>query len=283
VAIGGEYLGIYPRASPGGWRIVGRTSLAMFDDASQSSLLHPGDRVRLVRSTDSAFAVVPPPLAAALPRLAVVDPGSFHVGVQRAAGSGLPDRAGLMGIPRAGAADDLSHRIGNRLVNNTDDAPSLELTHLGGTKPAVLRVVEPSRLAITGAASDACALDDHPAPSWGGFLAGAGRTLIVPPPPATVGCRIYVSAGPDRTPPATSPRLDAMAVSDTRRVLSRRVLRITQGPQWNDSRRESEPCSSRPSSHSQREAIARGFASRRDLMPIPACTARCARRPCCLA
>ena len=49
VALAGPYAGIYPSASPGGWRLVGRTDLALFDvDRDPPALLTPGVRVRLV-------------------------------------------------------------------------------------------------------------------------------------------------------------------------------------------------------------------------------------------
>lgn len=47
VAIAGEYSSVYPSASPGGWRLLGRTSLAVWDvDRAQPNLLTPGTRVR---------------------------------------------------------------------------------------------------------------------------------------------------------------------------------------------------------------------------------------------
>jgi KipI family sensor histidine kinase inhibitor len=50
VAIGGNQTGIYPRESPGGWRLLGRTPLVLFDAARASpALLAPGDRVRFQR------------------------------------------------------------------------------------------------------------------------------------------------------------------------------------------------------------------------------------------
>jgi len=46
VGIGGEMTGIYPAASPGGWRLIGRTPLVLFDAARERpSLLASGDRV----------------------------------------------------------------------------------------------------------------------------------------------------------------------------------------------------------------------------------------------
>lgn len=50
VAIAGEYTGVYPCESPGGWHLIGRTSVALFDPAEASpARLAPGDRVRFIR------------------------------------------------------------------------------------------------------------------------------------------------------------------------------------------------------------------------------------------
>jgi len=47
VAIGGQQTGIYPQALPGGWQLIGRTPVRLFDLAVASpSLLQPGDHVR---------------------------------------------------------------------------------------------------------------------------------------------------------------------------------------------------------------------------------------------
>ena len=49
VGIGGAQTGIYPLVSPGGWQLIGRTSLELFDpSAAEPTLLRPGDRVRFV-------------------------------------------------------------------------------------------------------------------------------------------------------------------------------------------------------------------------------------------
>jgi KipI family sensor histidine kinase inhibitor len=49
VGLAGTYAGIYPTASPGGWRLVGRTGTPLFDVAAEPpALLGPGTRVRLV-------------------------------------------------------------------------------------------------------------------------------------------------------------------------------------------------------------------------------------------
>ena len=47
VGIGGTQTGIYPRISPGGWNIIGRTPLRLFDvQRVPAALFHAGDRVR---------------------------------------------------------------------------------------------------------------------------------------------------------------------------------------------------------------------------------------------
>ena len=49
VGIGGEQTGIYPLVSPGGWQLIGRTSIELFDPKNEPpTLLRPGDRVRFV-------------------------------------------------------------------------------------------------------------------------------------------------------------------------------------------------------------------------------------------
>jgi KipI family sensor histidine kinase inhibitor len=49
VGIAGGLTGIYPRPSPGGWRIIGRTEVRLFDPpAAEPALLRPGDKVRFV-------------------------------------------------------------------------------------------------------------------------------------------------------------------------------------------------------------------------------------------
>jgi KipI family sensor histidine kinase inhibitor len=47
VGLAGEFTGVYPRSSPGGWRLIGRTDEVLFDPkADRPARLAPGDRVR---------------------------------------------------------------------------------------------------------------------------------------------------------------------------------------------------------------------------------------------
>lgn len=57
VGIAGTQAGIYPQATPGGWRLLGRTPLVLFDAQREpSALLTPGDRVRFVAVSHAEFA-----------------------------------------------------------------------------------------------------------------------------------------------------------------------------------------------------------------------------------
>ncbi|HEY2288594.1 MAG TPA: allophanate hydrolase subunit 1 [Streptosporangiaceae bacterium] len=52
VALGGEYTGVYPRASPGGWQVIGQTDAVMWDSGRDpAALLTAGDRVRFIDVT----------------------------------------------------------------------------------------------------------------------------------------------------------------------------------------------------------------------------------------
>jgi KipI family sensor histidine kinase inhibitor len=53
VGLAGAQTGIYPRESPGGWQIIGRTDEVLFDASrTPPARLAPGDRVRFVASPD---------------------------------------------------------------------------------------------------------------------------------------------------------------------------------------------------------------------------------------
>jgi inhibitor of KinA len=57
VGIGGAQTGIYPLRSPGGWNLIGRTPLKLFDPTKNPpAVLRPGDRVRFGVITREQFA-----------------------------------------------------------------------------------------------------------------------------------------------------------------------------------------------------------------------------------
>ncbi len=59
VGIGGAQTGVYPLESPGGWRIIGRTPLMLFDPNRQPpALLQAGDRVRFETVSEAEFVAM---------------------------------------------------------------------------------------------------------------------------------------------------------------------------------------------------------------------------------
>lgn len=56
VGIAGAQTGIYPFDSPGGWNIIGRTPLKVFDSGSPHAVLfQPGDQVKFIPITKAEF------------------------------------------------------------------------------------------------------------------------------------------------------------------------------------------------------------------------------------
>ena len=61
VGIGGAQTGIYPRKSPGGWNLIGRTPLRLFDVQRESpAMLRAGDQVRFRKISREEFDSFPP-------------------------------------------------------------------------------------------------------------------------------------------------------------------------------------------------------------------------------
>ena len=117
VALAGPYAGIYPGASPGGWLLVGRTDLVLFDVAADPpARLGPGTRCGWWRRD--------PPR----PLIEVLRAGALTT-VQDL---GRPGWAHL-GVPRSGALDPAALRLANRLVGNPEHAAGLEITLTGCT------------------------------------------------------------------------------------------------------------------------------------------------------
>lgn len=59
VGLAGRQTGIYPTEAPGGWQIVGKTPLKMFDaQRTETSLLKPGDEVRFRAIGADEFKII---------------------------------------------------------------------------------------------------------------------------------------------------------------------------------------------------------------------------------
>ncbi len=150
VGIAGRQTGIYPRESPGGWQLIGRTAVKVFDTSrTQPALFAPGDIVRFrpVSSSDAVPSNDAPRASATrienISRaIAVIRPGLFTT-IQDRGRWGQQASA----VPVSGAMDLVSHRVANLLVGNGDDAATLEVT-LAGPE---LRIEQETRVAIAGA------------------------------------------------------------------------------------------------------------------------------------
>jgi KipI family sensor histidine kinase inhibitor len=171
VGIGGPYTGIYPAAMPGGWRLIGQTSVRLFDpEAARPALLSPGDVVRFERVRAEELAPFSPVArrrsTQGRPAFRVVAPGLFAT-IQG------PPRYGLAfsGIPSGGAMDLRSLAFANALLGNEGNAPALEIA-LAGPE---LEAVAATDVAIAGADFET-ELDGSPAPA-GVFRISAGSRL----------------------------------------------------------------------------------------------------------
>ncbi len=174
VGLAAGFTGAYPRATPGGWRLIGTTRARLFDpDAASPALLAPGTRVR-IRAAAPVTASPPPAAVAGVapgsgprPDITVLAPGP-QATVQDL---GRPGRASL-GVAAAGALDRPALRLANRLVGNDEGAAGIEVT-LGGFRAVASRDLW---FALTGAIGPAT-LDGRAVPLGAAVRWAAGAEL----------------------------------------------------------------------------------------------------------
>jgi KipI family sensor histidine kinase inhibitor len=132
VALGGAFSAVYPRQSPGGWQLIGRTSARMWDLERESpALVRPGDTVRYVAVREVVELQEPVSAADAAPAGANSDAPDEGLVVMSAGLQSLVEdlgRPGLgdLGVSTAGAADQQSARQANRIVGNEPGAAVVE-------------------------------------------------------------------------------------------------------------------------------------------------------------
>jgi len=129
VAVAGAQAGIYPFASPGGWQVLGRTGLGLFDPSqARPALLRSGDRVRFVPVTNLQTAEkIPSSEEPCGPRwIEVIRPGA-RTTVQDLGRPGYESS----GVSPGGAVDRQALRTANLLVGNEQGAAVLELCVTG--------------------------------------------------------------------------------------------------------------------------------------------------------
>lgn len=150
VGIAGRQTGVYPRESPGGWQLIGRSAVKVFDvTRDRPSLFAPGDTVRFtpVASQVTAYGVETRLARESGPlnssrTITVTRPGLLTT---------IQDRGRwghqASGVPVSGAMDLVAHRVANLIVGNRGDAATLEVTVAGPE----LRMEQETRIAVTGA------------------------------------------------------------------------------------------------------------------------------------
>lgn len=180
VGIGGAQTGVYPCASPGGWNLIGRTALALFDASrSEPACLNTGDRVRFVPVARADFPVIEKTSAVlpGEPAIRVLRPGVL-CSVQDLGRSGWR----TIGVGPGGSADEMAARVANLLVGNSEDAAGLEFTLTGPE----LRFERDAWIAIGGGEFAGFA-------SWTPQRVAAGTTLRIGE--ARQGCRGFLAVG----------------------------------------------------------------------------------------
>ncbi len=186
VAIANDQAGLYPLASPGGWRLLGRARVAVYDPHRPDPfLLRPGDRVRF-EPADGGPPPEPDPL-----ELLPEAPERPAFEVERA---GLADlvldagrfRVGRFGLARSGPLDPPSFRRANRLLAQDPDAPALEMTVRG----PVLRARRDLEVAFAGGGVRPW-LDGTPLPTYTVVRVPRGARLSFLPAPT--GARGYLA------------------------------------------------------------------------------------------
>lgn len=200
VGLAGEFSGVYPRESPGGWQLIGRTDLVVWDTAADPpALLRPGMQVHFTERTGEPSQPSDP---ASQPRgraaeasgradLLVEATGRADLVVE-ATGPlstvqdlGRPGYADL-GVGRSGAADPAALRHANRLVGNSEHAAAIEVT-AGGLRLRAGRAV----LVAAAGAPSSLTVEGHQYWTGEAVRVAAGHLLVLGVP--TSGLRTYLA------------------------------------------------------------------------------------------
>ena len=190
VAIAARQTGVYPQATPGGWQLLGRTSLVPFDPSREPACyFQPGDRVRFEPIPEMQTAPIPA-VADAESRgnreVTVVSPGLLTT-VQDLGRFGYQ----RFGIPISGVTDAFALRTANALVGNPPDAPGLEATVAGPS----LQFTTDALFAVAGGDLEprlyTADLDGWRVPLWTAVFARAGSLLEFGA--RKTGCRCYIA------------------------------------------------------------------------------------------
>lgn len=153
VGLAGEFSAVYPRATPGGWQLIGTSPDVLWDAArTPPALVAPGNRVRYVAARE-AVTLRPTPAEKAAARPVPADQGLeiLTTGAQALVQDrGRPGFADL-GVSASGAADRASAAAANTLVGNPPDAALIECVADPSSDALAVRARETLLVAVTGA------------------------------------------------------------------------------------------------------------------------------------
>lgn len=214
VSLAGTYSAVYPRTSPGGWQLIGRTTAAMWDlDRQDPALVRPGNRVRYraVRATATLAAQLssgqasPRTGSAAGPGLLVHSPG-LQTLVQDLGRPGFAD----LGVGASGALDRAAAARANRIAGNPPAEAVLETVY-GGLR---LEASGDHVLAVSGAVADVTVSGDggeRTAPLDTAFVLRDREVLTLGTPAAGMRSYVAVRGGLDLPPVLGSRATDTLS------------------------------------------------------------------------
>lgn len=129
VGLAGEFSGIYPKPSPGGWQIIGHTEQIMWDlNKEEPALLKPMDRVKFINERGIVRKIFAPPKHEERKKrgdLKVISTSLL------ASFQDLGRNGREIGLSPSGAMDEMSLKSANIIVGNPASSPCIEIT-LGG-------------------------------------------------------------------------------------------------------------------------------------------------------
>ncbi len=190
VGVAGPQTGIYPVASPGGWNIIGRTPLTLFDQSVPSpAFIQPGDTVRFVPVAPAEYGrMSKEPDHVIQPLGDDISLGMLVLEAGLATTVQVDGRWGLqaLGVPVSGAMDPHVMELGNILVGNGPHCAGLEITLTGPT----LAVERDTVIALVGT-DMAFTINGAAAPMWTAVRVQPGDTVSVGDC-AGAGCRAWL-------------------------------------------------------------------------------------------
>lgn len=207
VGLAGEFSGVYPRSSPGGWQLIGHTDAVLWDaDREPAALLAPGGRVRFVvgdRASDEPrhARADGPGRTAADHGLEVLATGALAL-VQDLGRPGIA----ASGVARSGAADRGALRLANRLVANAEGTAGIECL-FGGL---AVRALSALTVAVTGAPAPAD-VDGTPMGHNAVLALRPGQVLTLGVPASGLRTYLAVRGGVDIAPVLGSRATDLLS------------------------------------------------------------------------